>query len=109
MQTKLNTLGVYVRYVFVTPGVVHPYVKFGVGSMEVKFDSPVENVDSERSGSVVLGGGVIWMVTDNISVDGQTAFTHGWTENAYIPAADAIVGFDVSHWTFTAGLSVYFP
>ena len=109
LKTKLNTFGGYLKYVLVTPGNLHPYFKFGVGSMEVEFDSPAENVDSERSASVVLGAGIIWMVTDNISVNGQTAFTHGWTEEAYIREADAIVGFDVSHWTFDAGVSIYFP
>jgi opacity protein-like surface antigen len=109
LKTKLNTFGGYLRYVIVTPSDLYPFLKFGVGSMEVEFDSPEENVDSEHSASIVLGAGVIWMVTDNISINGQTAFTRGWTEDAYIRAADAIVGFDVSHWTFDAGLSIYFP
>jgi len=109
LKTKLNTFGGYLKYVVVTPSVLHPYFKFGIGSVEVEFDSPEENVDSEHSASIVLGAGVIWMITDNISINGQTAFTRGWTEDAYIREADAIVGFDVSHWTFDAGLSVYFP
>ncbi len=109
LQTKLNTLGGFLKYVIITGEDLFPFFRFGLGSMEVEFDSAAENVDSERSGSVVLGGGVIWMITDNMSITGQAAFTHGWTEDAYIPAADAIVGFDVSHWAFDAGLNVYFP
>ena len=108
LQTKLNTFGGFFRYVFILQGEVYPFIRFGLGGMEVEFDSVEENVDAERSASVDIGGGAIWMVNDNIGIKGQAVYTHGWTEEAYISAADAIVGFDVSYWAFDVGIGFYF-
>lgn len=109
LQTKLNTFGGYFKFVFVTHTQVHPFLRLGVGSMEVEFDSDEEKVDAGRSESVNIGGGFILMLGDYASVNGQTSYVHGWTEDAYISEADAIVGFNVSYWAFDVGVTVYFP
>jgi hypothetical protein len=109
LQTNLNTFGGYFKYVFVTNAQVHPFLRFGLGSMEVEFDSDEEIVDASRSEALNIAGGIVWMLHDNVSVNGQATYTHGWTEDAYISEADAIVGFDVSYWALDFGVSVYFP
>jgi hypothetical protein len=111
LKTRLNTFGGFFKFTFENTGLVHPYVRFGLGSMEVAFDAVDENVDAERSGTMSFGGGLVLLVTDNLSVNGQTLYHYGWTDDAVIHETEepTIVGFDVSYWSFDVGLSVYFP
>lgn len=109
LRTRLNTFFGYFKYTFVTRTNAHPFIRLGLGSVEVEFDSDIENVDAEFVGAFNLGGGVAVMLGDNFSVNGMAYWAYGWTDDAFIREADAIVGFDVSYWAFDVGVSVYFP
>jgi hypothetical protein len=109
LQTHTAAFGGFLRFTTSNPGAVHPFVKLGLSSMRVEFDSPDEFVRSNYSAAFDAGGGVILLMGRHLSINGAVTYTYGWTRDAYIAAADAIVGFDVSHWGAMAGMSIYFP
>jgi hypothetical protein len=117
LQTNLSIFGVFVRYVVETPGPVYPFVRFGVGSMEVEFEDEFTRDESEHSGSINVGGGALAMLGDYVSLNASAQYTFGFTDDAILDDLIIIdgeetaqrVGFDVQYWTFAAGVSVYFP
>lgn len=109
LRTNLTSWGGFLKYTVPTGTDFHPYMWFGMKGMEVEFDSPRENVDADYSFAVDFGAGLALMLGRMVSINGAIGYAYGWTEEAYIPAADAIVGFDVSYWEFLGGLSFYFP
>jgi len=109
LQTNTVSYGGFLRFTAATGGSIHPFVKVGLSSMRVEFDSPEEYVRSNYSAAADAGAGLILMLGRHLSVNGIVSYTYGWTRDAYIPAADAIVGFDVSYWSAMGGVSLYFP
>jgi hypothetical protein len=109
LQTHTAAFGGFFRFTTGSPGVIHPFVKIGLSSMRVEFDSPQEFVRSNYSAAFDAGAGFLLLLGNHLSINGMASYTYGWTRDAYIAAADAIVGFDVSHWGVLAGLSLYFP
>jgi hypothetical protein len=109
LQTHTVSYGGFFRFTAVTRGSIHPFLKLGLSSMRVEFDSPVEFVRSNYSPAFDAGAGIILMLGGHLSLNGLVNYTYGWTADAYIPAADARVGFDVSYWSAMGGLSLYFP
>jgi hypothetical protein len=117
LMTNVSIFGAFLRYVVETPGPVYPYLRFGVGSMEIEFEDDVYRVEADHSGSVHVGGGGIAMIGDYVSLNGQILYTFGFTDDAIVNELVEIdgeevypnVGFDTQYWTFAAGVSVYFP
>jgi hypothetical protein len=109
LQTHTASYGGFLRFTAVSRGSIHPFFKVGLSSMRVEFDSPDEYVRSSYSPAVDAGAGVILMLGRHLSVNGLVSYTYGWTRDAYIAAADAVVGFDVSYWAGMGGVSIYFP
>lgn len=109
LQTVTAAYGGYFRFTAVTGASIHPFIKIGLSSMRVEFDSPEEYVRSNYSPAFDAGAGVILMLGRHLSINGIVSYTYGWSRDAYIPAADAIVGFDVSYWAALGGVSLYFP
>lgn len=109
LQTHTAAFGGFLRFATSNAGAVHPFVKIGLSSMRVEFDSPDEYVRSNYSAAFDAGAGVILLMGRHLSLNGTVTYTYGWTRDAYIASADAIVGFDVSHWGAMAGVSLYFP
>jgi hypothetical protein len=109
LQTHTAAFGGFLRVTTGNAGALHPFIKLGLSSMRVEFDSPDEYVRSGYSAAFDAGAGIILMMGRHLSINGTVTYTYGWTRDAYIAAADAIVGFDVSYWGAMAGLSLYFP
>lgn len=109
LQTITVSYGGFFRLVAATGGSIHPFIKVGLSSMRVDFDSPDRYDRSGYSAAFDAGAGLILMMGRHLSLNGTVMYTYGWTRDAYLPAADAIVGFDVSYWGAMAGLSLYFP
>jgi len=109
LQTHTAAFGGFLRITTSNPGVIHPFIKLGLSSMRVEFDSPEEFVRSNYSAAFDAGAGFMLLMGRHLSINGMANYTYGWTRDAYIAAADAIVGFDVSYWGAMAGLSIYFP
>ena len=109
LQTHTAAFGGFLRFTTSNAGAVHPFIKLGFSSMRVDFDSPEEYVRSNYSAAFDAGAGLMLLMGRHFSVNGLATYTYGWTRQAYIPSADAIVGFDVSYWGAMAGVSLYFP
>jgi hypothetical protein len=122
LKTNLSAFGGFLRYVVDTPGPAYPFLRFGVGSMEVEFEDKLdpefpEIVESERAVSLSVGGGGVFMVGDYVSLNASVLYTFGFTDEAVVEGIVEVdgeefipvVGFDVQYWTFAGGVSVYFP
>jgi hypothetical protein len=109
LQTHTVAFGGFLRFTTSNVGAVHPFVKIGLSSMRVEFDSPEEFVRSNYSAAFDAGAGLVLLMGRHLSLNGALVYTYGWTSDAYIASADAIVGFDVSYWGAMAGVSLYFP
>jgi hypothetical protein len=117
LQTNIRIFGGFLRYVIETPGPVYPFLRLGVGSMEVEFEDAVSRVESDHSGSLHAGGGAVAMIGDYVSLNASVGYTFGFTDDAVVgdvvvledEEVVQVVGFDVQYWTFAAGVSVYFP
>jgi len=109
LETHLSSLGGFLRYVMVTRGGLHPYLRFGVGGQRVQFQDPDARFRSNTAWQIQAGGGLIIMMLDHFAISMQAVYNQGFTENTYIPEADAIVGFDTKFWSFQVGAGIYFP
>ena len=109
LETHVSDFGGFLRYVMVTRGGLHPFLRFGVGGERVQFQTPVARDRSNTAWMIEAGGGFIIMMLDHFAISAQAVYHQGFTENTYIPAADAIVGFDTKYWSFQGGVGIYFP
>jgi len=109
LETNLTTFAGFLRYVAYTGDVVRPFLRIGLGGQRVQFQDRVNRFRSDFATYVQGGAGVIFRVSNSFSLDGQALYNYGFTENAYVPDADAIVGFDTKYWTLSGGVSLYFP
>jgi hypothetical protein len=113
LQTHTASYGGFLRFAAATGGSIHPFVKVGLSSMRVEFDSPDEFVRSTYSAAFDAGAGFMLMVGRHLSLNGTLTYTYGWTRDALIHTQFAdepvAVGFDVSYWGAMAGLSLFFP
>jgi len=117
LKTNLSIFGGYLRYVIDTGGPAYPFLRFGLGSMEVEFEDPYTRDESDHSASVNVGGGGLFMIGDYVSLNASILYTFGFTDDTIVgdvieqdgESVVQIVGFDVEYWTFAGGVSVYFP
>jgi hypothetical protein len=115
LETHLSSFAGLLRYVIVTREALHPYLRLAMGGQQVQFQNPLERYESDSAFMMQAGGGVIAMLFDYVSLNAQATFTQGFTEDAWVPdylddqGNPTIVGFDTKYWTFSGGLSVYFP
>lgn len=117
LKTNLSTFAGFLRYVIDTGGPVYPYVRFGVGSMQVEFETPEGRDEADHSASIHVGGGGIYMLGDYVSLNAQVTYNFGFTQDSVVGDPIVIdnqntvqvVGFDVQYWSFAGGISVYFP
>lgn len=109
LETHLSTYAGYMRFMWLNRSIVYPYLRGGVGGMNAQFQDANSRSRSNTGWELQGGGGVVAMMHPNIALNGQILYNQGFIENQYIPIEDAIVGFDAKYWTFSAGLSIYFP
>ena len=109
LETHLSSFAGLMRYVIVTKWALHPYLRLALGGQQVQFQDLDARYRSDSAFMMQAGGGLVLMLFDYVGINGQLTFTKGFTENTYVRDADAIVGFDTKYWTFSGGLSVYFP
>jgi len=110
LETQLNNYGGFLRWVALTKGPIHPYLRLGVGSTRVQFQNEDERLESLRSGSLQIGGGAVLVVARSLGISMQGTYNHGFTQDKYIKELDnTIVGFDTKYWSFGAGISIFLP
>ena len=110
LKTNLNTYSGFLRIVVPSGTAVRPYFRAGMGGMQVEFEQKGQfRVDSEYEFSFQAGAGLLWLPARWLGLNAQVLYYFGDTENSYIAEADATVGFDVTYWTFSGGVSLFFP
>jgi opacity protein-like surface antigen len=112
LDTQLMTLSGFVRIVVPTATPIRPYLRFGMGGVQVEFLDPLTREDSDWEFSVQAGGGFLWLPERWLGINLQALYYWGDTgDSVLFSTADEIfvVGFDTSYWTFGAGLSLLFP
>lgn len=114
LETRLTNLGGFLRYVMVSQGGLHPYLRGGIGGEWVQFQDPEYRYQANAAWMVQAGGGLIIMPFDHLSLNLQAMYNQGFTSDTRVPDAElypdemVIVGFDTQYWSLQAGLSLYF-
>ncbi len=108
LETHVNAFNGFFRYVVITKGPIYPFLRFGAGWTRVQFQDFEQRFQSNSTGTIQAGGGTTVMLSHHVAFTGQALYHHGFTENALVPDANAIVGFDTKYWSVTAGLSLFF-
>jgi len=114
LETNLTNVGGFLRYVMVSRGGLHPYLRGGVGGQWVQFQDPEYRYKSNSSWMVQAGGGLIVMPFNSLSLNLQAMYNQGFTENTRVPDAElypderVVVGFDTQYWSLQVGASLYF-
>jgi hypothetical protein len=113
LQTHTASYGGFLRIAAVTSGSIIPFLKLGLSSMRVEFDSPYEFVRSTYSPAFEGGAGFMLMLGRHLSLNGAVTYTYGWTRDALVNTQfsdkPVAVGFDVSYWGVMGGVSLFFP
>ncbi len=109
LETKLSTYSGFLRAVVPTGSAVRPYVRGGIGSVQVEFQDPTTRVDAEYAWSFQFGGGLLWLPVRWLGLNAQALYYLDSTENSYIAENNIVVGFDCTYWAFAGGVSLFFP
>lgn len=112
LKTKVNTASGFIRVVIPTATAIRPYLRFGMGGVQVEFLDPVSREDSEWEFSLQAGGGLLWLPSRWLGLNAQALFYHGDTDDSVVFATQdetVVVGFNTEYWAFSAGVSLFFP
>jgi opacity protein-like surface antigen len=112
LETQVSTYSGFVRVVVPTGGPIRPYLRFGMGGVQVEFLDPVSREDSDYEFSLQGGAGLLWLPQRWLGLNLQALYYHGDTDDSVVfSTADevVVVGFDTEYWVFSAGLSLFFP
>ena len=112
LKTKVNTASGFIRVVIPTATRIRPYLRFGMGGVQVEFLDPTSREDSEWEFSLQAGGGLLWLPSRTLGLSAQALYYHGDTNDSVVfatPDQTVVVGFDTEYWAFSAGVSLFFP
>ncbi len=112
LKTKVNTASGFIRVVIPTATRIRPYLRFGMGGVQVEFLDPTSREDSEWEFSLQAGGGLLWLPSRWLGLSAQALYYHGDTNDSVVfatPDQTVVVGFDTEYWAFSAGVSLFFP
>lgn len=111
LETDLDTYSGFIRIVMPTASAVRPYVRGGMGGVSLEFLDPDARYPADTAFSFHVGGGLLWIPARWIGINAQALYYNGDTDEQYVSGFDSptIVGFDVEYWSFTGGVSFFFP
>jgi opacity protein-like surface antigen len=110
LETHLNTWSGFFRVVIPTATEVRPYLRAGVGGVQVQFQDPTSRVKADTKVSFQAGAGLLWLPVRWLGLNAQALYYRGSTEQAYLQDnTNTIVGFDVKYFAFSGGVSLFFP
>ena len=76
--------------------------------IELEFEDPALTIKTDGGMGLRLGTGVLWRVSNLISVNGELAYNHSFVENAQVKGfSSPVVGFDVQYIAVDAGISFF--
>ncbi|MDH4036753.1 MAG: hypothetical protein OEX18_05160 [Candidatus Krumholzibacteria bacterium] len=117
LETALDTYSGFIRVVVPTAFPIRPYLRAGMGGVTLEFLDPEARYKADSAFSFQVGGGLIWLPMRWLGLNAQALYYDGSTYDSYVdgfydsngyPVA-TIVGFDVQYWSFTGGVSLFFP
>lgn len=110
LETQINTWSGFFRVVVPTATEVRPYLRGGIGGVQVQFQDPQERHKAGTKTSIQVGGGLLWLPVRWLGLNAQVLYYHGFTEQAYLKdLPNTIVGFDCKYFAFSGGVSLFFP
>ncbi|HEX5132029.1 MAG TPA: outer membrane beta-barrel protein [Candidatus Krumholzibacteria bacterium] len=117
LETSLSTYTGFVRVVVPTASAVRPYLRAGLGGVDPEFLDPNARYQVDSAFSFQVGGGLIWLPQRWIGLNAQVLYNDGSTYDSNVYgfvdsdgyAVPTIVGFDVQYWSFSGGVSLFFP
>lgn len=108
LVTNLFNFGGFIKYTAPTSSEWYPYGKFGLGWTELEFEDPAFITKTDGGWGILVGGGVLYRLSDLISINGQLSYNHSFVENSeykFFPYPE--IGFDVQYIAIDAGISFY--
>jgi hypothetical protein len=112
LQTQVQTAVGFLRIVVPTGTAIRPYLRFGMGGVQLEFLDPETREDSDWEFSIQGGGGLLWLPARWLGFNVQALYYHGSTDDSVVystPDEIVVVGFDTEYWAFSAGVSLFFP
>lgn len=112
LTTQVQTAAGFIRVVVPTATPVRPYLRFGMGGVQLEFLDPETREDSDWEFSIQAGAGLLWLPERWLGINAQALYYHGSTDDSVVfttPDEIVVVGFDTEYWAFSAGVSLFFP
>lgn len=109
LQTEVTVFGGTLKYVFPVSGVVHPYLRAGLASVDIEFEDLDYSYGVDASLGFLAAGGFMARLSRTVSFDAQVTYLWGGTDGARVPALDAEVNFNTQYLSIAGGLSFFFP
>jgi hypothetical protein len=119
LETNVQTYSGFLRIVVPTGSAVRPYLRFGMGGMQIEFEQTGEyRFDADYAFSFQAGAGLMWLPVRWLGLNAQALYYHGSTEDSYLDPEAAeyfeldtvpVVGFDTTYFAFSGGISLFFP
>jgi hypothetical protein len=115
LETSLSTYSGFLRVVIPTATPVRPYLRAGMGGVNPEFLDPDQRLPVESAFSWQVGGGLMWLPERWLGLNAQILYYKGNTYNSLIEnyftasGQPVIMGFNTQYWTFSGGVSLYFP
>ncbi len=119
LESNLQTYSGFVRIVVPTGSAVRPYLRGGLGAVQIEFEEKGEyRFDADYAFSLQVGAGLLWLPARWLGLNVQALYYHGSTEDSYLDPeameyfglnAVPVVGFDTTYFAFSGGVSLFFP
>lgn len=109
LQTDITIYGGFIKYTVRTETDVYPYLKLGVGAAELEFNDRGLSFEVDTALALLAGTGVMWRVSELVSVNGQVTYNYTFTEDKDIPALfpPSVVSFDTQYIGINVGISFF--
>jgi hypothetical protein len=115
LETDLDTYSGFIRIVVPTASPVRPYLRAGMGGVDLEFLDPDARYEADTAFSIHVGGGLLWLPVRWLGLNAQALYYHGSTDDEWVRdyldenGNPVVVGFNTEYWSFTAGVSLFFP
>lgn len=109
LQTDITIYGGFIKYTVRTETDAYPYLKLGVGAAELEFDDIGASFEVDTALALMAAAGVMWRVSESVSVNGQVTYNYAFTEDKDIPALfpPSVVSFDTQYIGINVGISFF--
>lgn len=109
-ETNVGSYSGFIRVVVPTAFPIRQFLRGGMGGMTVEFLDPQARYKANTAFTYQVGGGLLWLPFRWLGLNAQVLYYDGSTSDEYLKdVSNTVVGFDTQYWTFTGGISLFFP